>query len=148
MAEIKIVSFPMDKKELFEQALAIRTTVFVQEQGVDEFLEFDGFDKYSYHYLIYEDGKPVATARRRETEEGIKLERFAVLSGYRGKGYGKMLLEQILADILPTPKLIYMHAQKSAVDFYRQYGFKVVGKMFLEADIEHYMMIYKRHKNS
>lgn len=135
----------MTEESLFEKALAIRTKVFVEEQNVDEFIEFDGFDKYSFHYLLFLDNQPVAVARRRETDEGIKLERFAVLKEHRGNGYGKMVLEQILADILPTPKLIYLHAQKSAVEFYKQYHFEVVGKMFIEAEIEHYMMIYKRN---
>jgi len=145
MSNIEIKSFPMTEESLFEQALAIRTKVFVEEQNVDEFLEFDGYDKYSFHYLLLVDDVPIAVARRRETEEGIKLERFAVLKELRGKGYGKMVLEQILADILPTPKLVYMHAQKSAVEFYKQYHFVVVGKMFIEAEIEHFMMIYKRN---
>lgn len=135
----------MTEESLFEMALAIRTKVFVEEQGVDEFLEFDGFDKYSFHYLLFLDDVPVAVARRRETEEGIKLERFAVVKEHRGKGFGRMVLEQILADILPTSKLVYLHAQKSAVEFYKQYHFEVVGQMFIEANIQHYMMIYKRN---
>jgi predicted GNAT family N-acyltransferase len=145
--EISLVSFKSDKKELFEAAMKIRVTVFVEEQKVDEFLEFDGNDKYANHYLISEDNLPVATARWRKTEEGLKLERFAVLKEKRGRGYGAMLLEQILKDILPTPMLVYMHAQDYAVNFYKQFGFEIIGKMFLEADIKHFMMIYKRKKS-
>ncbi len=142
--KIEIKSFKTDNKDLLGKALEVRTKVFIEEQGVDEFLEFDGYDKYSTHYLIFEGNLPVATARHRETMEGIKLERFAVLKMHRGKGYGKMILAQIMKDITPTPKLIYMHAQSSSVDFYKQFGFEVIGEMFLEAHIQHYMMIYKR----
>jgi predicted GNAT family N-acyltransferase len=147
MDNVEIKSFEMTDVIQFSKAMNIRTQVFVHEQKVDEFLEFDGYDKYARHYLLYEDDKAVATARCRNTEEGIKLERFAVYKDFRGKGYGKMLLEILLKDILPTPKLIYLHAQSYAVSFYKPYGFDVIGKMFLEVDIEHYMMIYKRKKS-
>ncbi|MCK5538763.1 MAG: GNAT family N-acetyltransferase [Bacteroidales bacterium] len=143
--KIELKSFKVDNELFYSQAMDIRTVVFVDEQKVDEFLEFDGYDKYSTHYLIFEDGIPSATARWRSTKEGIKLERFAVLQGCRGRGYGQLLLQQVLKDILPTPKLVYLHAQSTAVSFYCRFGFDIIGKMFLEADIQHFMMIYKRN---
>jgi predicted GNAT family N-acyltransferase len=87
--------------------------------------------------------KPVATARRRKTEKGIKLERFSVLKDYRNKGIGTELLKFVLKDVIPLSKYIYIHSQINALNFYLRNGFKVIGKMFIEADIEHYFMRYE-----
>lgn len=143
---IVLKEFDSNEKELFETALAIRYEVFVKELGVDEFLELDEYDVDSVHLLAYHQNKPVGTARYRNTIEGIKLERFSVLKPYRKLKIGEALLKAILDKILPTPRLIYAHAQKDAVSFYERYGFKIIGEMFFEANMQHFMMIYDKAK--
>ncbi|HRY99825.1 MAG TPA: GNAT family N-acetyltransferase, partial [Bacteroidales bacterium] len=104
-------------------ALQIRHEVFVVEQQVPEALEYDGLDPQCLHYLLLADEKPVATARWRETEKGIKLERFAVLQEFRSMGLGGRLLDEVLADVIPLGKRIYLHSQDTAVAFYERHGF-------------------------
>ncbi|MFY0591447.1 GNAT family N-acetyltransferase [Roseivirga sp.] len=133
----------IENKEELEQAFAIRTTVFVDEQDcpVDE--EFDGFDEESVHFIAYTNGKPIGTSRYRTTEKGVKLERFAVLSEYRGKGTGKRLVQTALSQISTTFKpgtLLYLHAQLDAMPLYARYNFEKVGEQFEEAGIQHFKM--------
>jgi predicted GNAT family N-acyltransferase len=137
MLEIK--RFGFQDKKLFEICSSIRTRVFVEEQKVDPSLEYD-HEKESHFYLLYFDGKPVATARWRETDKGIKLERFAMLKDFRNKGLGSELLKAILQDIEKLDKKIYLHSQLKAVSYYERAGFNKVGKKFTEAGIEHYLM--------
>lgn len=140
---IEIRKFTLrDEHALARIALTIRTEVFVHGQQVDPALEYEHEEECT-HYLLFADGKAVATARWRETEEGIKLERFATLSEHRSRGYGKAILERILSDTLPFEKTVYLHAQLPAVEFYRRNGFRIIGEMFSEANIEHYKMIYR-----
>ena len=47
-----------------------------------------------------------------------------------------------MADVLAFGVEIYLNAQVEAVPFYEKYNFTKVGEMFMEADIEHYKMIY------
>ena len=75
------------------------------------------------------------------TENGIKLERFAVLKDFRSKGIGKEIVNFILSEI-SSNNTIYLHAQEAVVDFYKKLGFKVSGDKFYEADILHSKMIY------
>jgi len=124
-----------------EKALAIRHEVFVKGQNVDPALEYEHEDD-AHHYLLLLDEKPAATARWRETESGIKLERFATLEEYRNKGFGAALLKEILKDIIPLKKKIYLHSQLTAVKFYEKYGFVKEGEIFFEANIGHYKMIF------
>ncbi len=140
---MEIIRFTTKDKKLAKIAFAIREKVFVIEQKVNPDLEYDEFEDNAQHYLVYLEKKPVATARRRKTEKGIKLERFSVLKDYRNKGIGTELLKFVLKDVIPLSKYIYIHSQINALNFYLRNGFKVIGKMFIEADIEHYFMRYE-----
>ena len=89
------------------------------------------------------DDIPVATARCRETENGIKLERFAVLPEYRKRGIALALVNRLLDDVKLFNKTIYLHAQLSAMPLYAVADFKPTGPQFEEAGIQHLKMIYK-----
>lgn len=127
-------------------AFQIRETVFVKEQGVSPEEEYDEHDQSATHLIVYDaEGVPCGTARWRQTDRGIKLERFAVLPSHRGQGVGRLLLDTILWDIEEDPnvsqQLVYLHAQTPAVDFYKKFGFDQVGDEFEECAIKHYEMI-------
>ena len=128
----------------FLLAQQIRTAVFVQEQGVDSLDEYDAFDELSQHYLVSVDNKAVATARWRFTTNGIKLERFAVLTTHRGEGIGQFLVKQMIKEVQKYSKPIYLHAQIQVVDFYQKLGFEKEGVLFEEAGIQHFKMLFKQ----
>ncbi len=141
---IEIVSFNTnDRPDLAVEANGIRQQVFVEEQKVDPSLEYDEFESVAVHYILYVEGEVVATARWRETDNGIKLERFATLQAHRNKGLGAILLRDIMDDILPLEKKIYLHSQLKAIPFYERHGFVKVGGQFTEAEIEHFEMIHR-----
>jgi predicted GNAT family N-acyltransferase len=137
MSEVK--RFSHSDTELAGQAFAIRRKVFVEEEGVDPALEYD-HEEESHNYLLLMGEKALATARWRETEKGIKLERFAVLSEFRNRGLGGIILKEVLADVVPLGKTIYLHSQLRAVPFYERNGFVKVGEIFYEAGMGHYLM--------
>lgn len=128
-------------KEQQDIAFEIRKQVFVIEQNVAQEEEYDEFEKSSVHFLVKADGKAAGTARWRFTENGIKLERFAILEAYRGKGLGSAIVQAVLADLPAEKKLVYLHAQLTAIPLYRKFGFKVTGAQFTEAGIEHLKMV-------
>jgi predicted GNAT family N-acyltransferase len=123
-----------------ERAFAIRRKVFVEEEGVDPALEYDSHEKSARHYLLLLAGKPIGTARWRETETGIKLERFAILPEFRNRGFGEVILTEVLNDVVPSGKKIYLHSQLRAVPFYERNGFVKQGEIFYEAGMGHYYM--------
>ena len=128
-----------------DAAFTIRYNVFVEGQGVPAALENDVHDRTdARHYLARAaGGTPAGTARWRETENGVKLERFAVLNGFRNQEIGATILHAVLADVkaeLPDAE-VYLNAQIGAVRFYERHGFKKVGEVFEEAGIQHYKMV-------
>ncbi len=121
-------------------AFDIRQAVFVIEQVVDPAEEYDEFDEACTHFLAIADGVACGTARWRFKAPGIiKLERFAVLKAYRGKGIGAALVKATLHD-LPLADKVMMHAQLHAIPFYKKQGFEAYGDEFDEAGIRHYAM--------
>lgn len=128
-----------------DAAFTIRYNVFVEGQGVPATLENDLHDRTdARHYLACTaNGTPAGAARWRETENGVKLERFAVLEGFRNQEVGATILHAVLADVhaeLPDAE-VYLNAQLRAVPFYERHGFRKEGDMFEEANIQHFRMV-------
>jgi predicted GNAT family N-acyltransferase len=118
---------------------AIRKTVFVEEQGVPEELEWDGLDEHAYHVMAFApDGTPIGTGRL--LQDG-HIGRVAVLKEWRGKGVGRALLDILLVI---ANKMGYddvrLHAQTRVLDFYLRKGFTAQGGEFMEAGIPHVLM--------
>ena len=127
-----------------QKAFDIRRKVFVDEQNCPADLEYQ-YDDESTHFLATCNNVPCGAARWRKTGNGIKLERFAVLPEYRGKGIGAHLIKAVLKDIPASPGKIYLNAQLPAMNFYTPFGFKPVGDQFEEAGIMHQQMLYADH---
>ena len=134
---VKIVE-TYDEKEF---VISIRRIVFIQELNIPEHMEIDDNEDLATYVLAKVEGKNVGTARWRETNSGIKLERFAVLNQYRSYGVGTAMTKFILKQ-LDQSKLIYLNAQKSAISFYEKLGFDSTGSMFDEVGIAHQKMIF------
>ena len=138
MIHIKKITF--ENKIEMQKCFEIRKDVFVNEQQCDPKDEYE-FEEESTHYLLSDKNIPLATARYRKTENGIKMERFAVLKSKRGKGYGIKILKKMILDLSHSKLTKYLHAQVQVVKFYEKVGFKKIGGKFDEVGIMHYKMI-------
>lgn len=143
-----------------EDAFAVRRVVFVDEQDVDERLEWDDWDDdpATTHVVAYDrdptrdaalavaDGvRPVGAARLRPKDREAatvgKVERVAVLDSYRGTGVGRALM-----DVLETEgrergfESFLLHSQTQAAGFYERLGYERFGDEFDEAGIPHVKM--------
>jgi len=125
-----------------EAAFEIRRRVFVIEQKVNPAEEYDEYEPLCVHFLAKIGAQEVGTCRIRKTENGFKLERFAVVEEFRGKGVGAALVKACLNHALlqNSGTYIYMHAQEHALDFYAKYGFSAEGERFWECEIAHFKM--------
>jgi len=125
-----------------EDAFAVRQTVFVEEQGVDEELEYDEHEDESVHFVAYDGDEPIGAARLREYEDGVgKIERVAVLQSRREDGVGRAVMDALedeaRAQGLESLKL---HSQTHAAPFYGCLGYERYGDEFEEAGIPHVKM--------
>ena len=137
---LKPVTSPID----MWHAVNIRQFVFREEQKVS-YEEDEVFEEQleSKTYLIYVKEKVIGTIRYRFVDDAYKVERFAILKEYRGKGYGKAVLDYFTNMIWEqfNPCTIYLNGQVQALGFYLKCGFSPVGEIFQEANIDHIKMI-------
>ena len=120
----------------------VRGIVFMEEQGVRYTIEKDSQEHSALHLIGEIDQEPVAAARIRFQGDCAKLERMAVRPQWRGQGYGRQLLDFTMATARGQGfKKFKLHAQITAQAFYEKQGFKPVGDIFKEADIEHRLMV-------
>ena len=131
-----------DESQVYQDALAIRKKVFIEEQGVPEDLEFDQLDSQTTHYVGYVDGEPVTTARIHErAAHEYHLQRVATLKEHRGKGYGRELIIFIERSLRHIPDAkVWLSAQDTALPFYEKMGYSVLGEGYIEADMPHHSM--------
>ena len=121
---------------------ALREHVFIEEQQVPRDIEWDGQDEGATHVLgtLPSDSGPVPVACGRLLEDG-KIGRMAVLKEYRGRGFGRAVLNALVdAAMAKGMSSVYLHAQSHASDFYSKSGFEAYGESFEEANISHVAM--------
>ena len=135
------IDFKVSTK-LPKEAMEIRTTVFVKEQGfVDEFSEDDN---RSIHILILVDDKAIGTSRiiYSEKHSCYCIGRFAILKEYRGQGYGAKLIKFTEEEIVRRfgHIRIGIGAQKRAKLFYEKMGYIDMNEPYLDEGYPHYWM--------
>jgi predicted GNAT family N-acyltransferase len=133
----------------FALAMALRSVVFIQEQGVPAELEADEFDEEATHWLLTlpETQESLATGRLLSYQEACqtrpvaKIGRIAVSQSCRGQGLGQRLMREILAHAqLAGYDQAILDAQTRAMPFYEKLGFVKEGFEFEEAGLPHYRM--------
>ncbi|MES9950764.1 MAG: GNAT family N-acetyltransferase [Candidatus Thiodiazotropha sp.] len=132
-----------EERELLRQ---VREPVFVEEQGVPLAMEWDDDDLMAHHLLALDrDQRPIATARLLGNGQ---IGRMAVVPEWRNRGIGTALLLNLIqhADSIGLQTL-FLHAQSSAEPFYAKAGFTASGEPFIEAGIEHQMMLLSLNKD-
>jgi len=119
---------------------SVRNTVFSDEQGISEALDFDGRDHECVHVLAQiNEGEAIGTARM--LPDG-HVGRIAVHKKWRGRSVGTRLVE-FLTDVARDRRFaeIHLHSQAQAAEFYSRLGFEARGETFMEAGIEHVLMV-------
>lgn len=126
----------VDWREAAVTLMALRTEVFVREQGVPAHLEQDGLDTQCAHVLASDAaGQAIGTGRL--MPDG-RIGRMAVTAPWRGRGVGGALLAALLEEARRRGMAeVYLHAQRHARDFYARQGFEDEGEPFAEAGIAH-----------
>jgi YbgC/YbaW family acyl-CoA thioester hydrolase len=126
------------------QAAPIRHAVFTQEQGIDAALDDDGQDATAVHAVALNRlGHALGTGRLIRYAPGVgKVGRMAVLASMRGTSIGRQLLDALVAAARQRgDHEAMLHAQASAVGFYRRSGWIARGPAFEEAGIAHQEMV-------
>ena len=124
-------------------AFDVRRSVFVEEQGVDPKLEWDGQDDDAVHVIAVLGERVVGTGRflPSQGDSQARIGRMAVLPEYRRQGLGAQVLEILEAEARKLGMTqVLLHAQVQVKDFYASHGYRETGEPFEEAGIQHVEM--------
>jgi predicted GNAT family N-acyltransferase len=124
------------------QVAALRTRVFVEEQGVPPDIERDDADATAVHAVSRDDaGRVVATGRLLERDGTAVIGRMAADAAVRGQGHGAAVLAVLHREAVRRGfREVELHAQVSARGFYERAGYTAVGEEYDEAGIAHVTM--------
>jgi predicted GNAT family N-acyltransferase len=124
-----------------EAALALRSQVFCQEQGVSFEADQDGRDPEATHIVAVDEGSVIGTCRLLFRGPVARLGRLAVQAERRGDGVAAAILRE--ADRVAAEagaETIALHAQTYAEALYKSAGYEEYGPTFVEEGIEHVAM--------
>ena len=130
----------------FLDAMRVRLAVFCDEQHCSADAELDEDDLRSWQWIVYHAEEPVACIRlcppphalhpngyiNPAEEPYLKLQRFATLASHRGKGLGRMLVDESLRWAVENKEEIggqgwegnvLVHAQVSVEKVWEKMGF-------------------------
>ncbi|WP_227395739.1 GNAT family N-acetyltransferase [Jeotgalibacillus aurantiacus] len=134
---VKVAETEQEKQHAF----AVRKKVFVEEQQVPEEEEIDQFDQTATHFVLYDENLPAGAGRFRVKDGKGKIERVCILSEYRGKNAGVIVMNAMeLYARERTVLSLILNAQTHAVGFYEKLGYSVTSEEFLDAGIPHVSM--------
>lgn len=148
MRTVRLVTTPEERAD----AYAVRTDVFVTEQGVPVELELDDLDDTADHFVAYDDGRVVGAGRLVVEEPGFEgaepslgpvahLGRLAVRPETRGTGLGVDLVRAI--EVRAAERglaVVALSAQTHALGFYERLGYSAYGPEFDDAGLPHRWM--------
>jgi len=146
--EWKLKKFNELNCEELYNILKLRTEVFIVEQKCP-YQDADRKDQKSLHLYLEDNGEVVAYSRilpKGVSYDKASIGRIIVKKEYRGKGLSReMILKAInyIEEILKETE-IKIQAQAYLFDFYGSLGFKGISEEYLEDNIPHIDMLYKK----
>ncbi|QBD86012.1 GNAT family N-acetyltransferase, partial [Clostridium tetani] len=128
--------------------LQIRNEVFIVEQKC-AYQDCDGKDKKSYHLYLEDKGEILCYLRilpKKVSYNEVSIGRVLVNKNYRGKGIAKEMMIKAINFIEKNlnEKEIKIQAQCYLFNFYKSLGFKEISNEYLEDNIPHIDMLYKK----
>lgn len=128
--------------------LKARIDVFVVEQNCP-YPDLDNYDQKAVHIWAEQNGDVLANCRI--FDKGIKyseasIGRVLTTEKGRGKNLGKQLIAYAIDTIEARFRTseVRISAQDYLIKFYGEFGFEDTGKKYLEDDIPHTEMLYRK----
>eukprot|EP01028_Stygiella_incarcerata_P002031 TRINITY_DN13782_c0_g1_i4.p1 TRINITY_DN13782_c0_g1~~TRINITY_DN13782_c0_g1_i4.p1 ORF type:complete len:148 (+),score=38.02 TRINITY_DN13782_c0_g1_i4:69-512(+) len=91
---VRIANFEEERDVL----LYVRKAAFNADHDMPEDYLLDGDDPHCRHIIAFHDGKPAGCGRARLVEEGVKLEKLAVLPELRKKGVALLIMKYAMQE--------------------------------------------------
>lgn len=102
------------------------------------FCKIDGDDE-AMHFAAFYEGQLVSVASIFTTDSSAQLRKFATDPNFQGQGVGSRLVQHVIADLKHHGvQRLWCDARESALGFYQQLGFQVVGQRFYKHELPYF----------
>lgn len=122
-----------------EETLSIRHQVMWPDEPLD-FVRLPN-DEEGRHFGLFLNGNLISVVSLFITDKKAQFRKFATLTQYQGKGYGTLLLKEIMA-IAEQKQVskIWCNARQGKTGFYSRFGMKLTAETFTKAGIDYVIM--------
>ncbi len=98
-------------------------------------------DNEGLHFGLFLDKKLISVISLFINDGEAQFRKFATLENYQGKGYGSILLNEIMqiAD-KQSLKRIWCNARRNKSEFYRKFGLVATNTIFIKGDVDYEIM--------
>ncbi|MCD6235565.1 MAG: GNAT family N-acetyltransferase [Thaumarchaeota archaeon] len=131
-------------REDFEKYYELRWRVLRAPWGMPKGSERDDRESESIHVMACVGDEVVGVGRLHlNSSEEAQIRFMAVAEGYRGRGIGGLILEELERRArLMGARRVVLNAREKAVHFYEKHGYRVVAKAHkLFNEIQHWKMM-------
>ena len=138
---MQIIRQPKTSKE-WEDYYQLRWKILRAPLNLDKGSEKDDLEASSIHRAVFEDEQIIGVGRLHFIDKDkAQIRYMAILEEYRGKGLGKMLVEEFI-QITKENKIskIILYARENVVNFYKKLGFDTVKKTHRLESVQHFLM--------
>ena len=98
-------------------------------------------DEEALHFGVSLDGKVVCVASIYLDNKSARLRKFATLNKYQGDGVGTFMLNHLVSELkIYGVEYLWFDARESAIEFYKRFGFSVLGERFYKKDVPYFKM--------
>lgn len=141
----KCLSFPELSIAQLHATLNLRSEAFVTEQ-ICVYNDPDEQDQGAFHVLGLNDATLLCYARiYKDVDQTWHMGRIVVSKQFRGKGVSSKLMQACIGFIHEQGgRQIDISAQAYLEAYYRSFGFKTKGNLYLEDGIPHLHMTYNQ----
>ena len=127
----------------YDEAVSIRYDVLRKPLGRQFDIEQLSKEWSDVHLACYADNAEMIGCLILTATDGkaLKMRQVAVKESYQGKGVGKQLViaSEAYAKLNGFEKIV-LHARATAIPFYTNLNYEIIGDTFLEVGIEHKKM--------
>ncbi|WP_299317042.1 GNAT family N-acetyltransferase [uncultured Maribacter sp.] len=98
-------------------------------------------DNEGLHYGLFLDNTLISIVSLFIKDEEAQFRKFATLENYQGKGYGSLLLNEIIQVAgKKSLKRIWCNARTNKMDYYKKFGMVVTDSTFRKGGLDYVIM--------
>jgi predicted GNAT family N-acyltransferase len=139
------------KKITYLDTFPVRSAVLRQGKPLETCFFLGDDAEETTHFGLFQDEKLIGVAsvfkvnnENFDQNNQFQLRGMAILSEYQGLGFGNLLLKEVCKFVeAKNAEVLWFNARESAIKFYQNFGFSVLGDSFEIPEIGMHFVMFR-----